>query len=319
MQNIGLQLEKYQITIYFFAVAIAAIIAYLIEGTSSFEIIINPVLAFMLFATFLQVPLHNIGKVLRKGYFITALLITNFVALPILISIFVLFLPEDPIIKLGVLLVLLTPCIDYVVTFSHLGRADSRLLLATTPMLLIVQMILLPILLSLFLGEDAKNLIKPEPFINAFIWLIAVPLCFAAIIQLWAAQNRLGTRILFYLNILPVPATALTLFIVVMAVLPQLGNTISNTFSVIPFYIIFAVLAPLIGWGISQLFHLPPAEGRAIAFSAGTRNSLVILPLALSIPVATPLLPAIIVSQTLVELVSELIYIRLIARLGKTN
>lgn len=41
-------------------------------------------------------------------------------------------------------LVLLTPCIDYVVTFSHLGRADARLLLAATPTLLVVQMLLLP-------------------------------------------------------------------------------------------------------------------------------------------------------------------------------
>src|SRR5690606_17376063 len=32
------------------------------------------------------------------------------------------FLPPEPLVRLGVLLVLLTPCIDYVVTFAHLGR-----------------------------------------------------------------------------------------------------------------------------------------------------------------------------------------------------
>jgi len=35
--------------------------------------------------------------------------------------------------------------------------------------------------------------------------------------------------------------------------------------------------------------------GRAIAFSASTRNSLVVLPIAYAIPNATPLLPVIIV------------------------
>ena len=53
------------------------------------------------------------------------------------------------------------------------------------------------------------------------------------------------------------------------------------------------------------------------AFSAATRNSLVVLPLALAVPGGVPLLPAIIVAQTMVELVSELAYIRLLPRLGR--
>lgn len=56
-------------------------------------------------------------------------------------------------------------------------------------------------------------------------------------------------------------------------------------------------------------------EGRALAFSAATRNSLVVLPLALAVPGAVPLLPAIIVVQTLVELIAELIFIRFISGL----
>jgi hypothetical protein len=45
----------------------------------------------------------------------------------------------------------------------------------------------------------------------------------------------------------------------------------------------------------------------------------VILPLALAVPGAIPVLPAVIISQTLVELVSELIYIRLIPRFSGGN
>ena len=54
---------------------------------------------------------------------------------------------------------------------------------------------------------------------------------------------------------------------------------------------------------------------RAVAFSAATRNSLVVLPLALAVPGATPVLPAIVLTQTLVELVAELIYVRVIPKL----
>jgi ACR3 family arsenite transporter len=54
-----------------------------------------------------------------------------------------------------------------------------------------------------------------------------------------------------------------------------------------------------------------------VAFSAGTRNSLVVLPLALVVPGAIPILPAVIVTQTLVELVAELVYVRWLAQFGK--
>jgi ACR3 family arsenite transporter len=53
-----------------------------------------------------------------------------------------------------------------------------------------------------------------------------------------------------------------------------------------------------------------------MAFSSATRNSLVVLPLALAVPGAVPLLPAIIVTQTMIELVAELIFIRAIPNLG---
>lgn len=45
------------------------------------------------------------------------------------------------------------------------------------------------------------------------------------------------------------------------------------------------------------------------------RNSLVVLPLALAIPGSLPVLPGINVTQTLVELISELIYFRTVSRL----
>ena len=117
-------------------------------------------------------------------------------------------------------------------------------------------------------------------------------------------------------SFLPVPATALVLFVVIVSVVPQLEPAINSVMQVIPIYIVFAVLAPVIGWSVSRLFQLEVSAGRAVAFSTGTRNSLVILPLAFAVPDAVPMLPAIIVTQTLVELVSELFYIRLLPKLG---
>ena len=319
MQHIREKLENQQVIIYFVAVIVAAVIALMVPGMSMLERAINPALALMLFVTFLQVPVADLGRAFTRIRFLSALLITNFLIVPLLVAGLIQFLPNDPMIRLGVLFVLLTPCIDYVVTFSHLGRADARLLLAATPALLITQMLLLPAYLKMFLGEAAADLVQIGPFVHAFIWLIAVPLGLAALVQLWATRTSVGERVSNALGLLPVPATALVLFIVIAALIPQLETAIDATLKVIPVYVAFAVIAPLLGWIVARLLRLEAAAGRAVAFSAGTRNSLGILPLALAVPGAIPVLPAIIVTQTMVELISELIYIRLIPKLGGNN
>jgi len=216
------RLEHHQVIIYFAAVVLAVVVASLVRGTDVLEGVINPALALMLFATFLQVPLADLGRAFTRIRFLGALMVSNFVVVPLLVALLVQFLPADPMARLGVLFVLLTPCIDYVVTFSHIGRADARLLLASTPALLIAQMLLLPVYLRVFLGDAAADLVQLGPFVHAFVWLIAIPLVLAALVQLWAARSGAGQRAAAGLGLLPVPATALVLFIVVAAVVAQL-------------------------------------------------------------------------------------------------
>ncbi|MFN3508521.1 MAG: arsenic resistance protein [Allorhizobium sp.] len=312
-------LEQHQIFIYFAAVIVAALAATLTPGLGTLEAAINPALAVMLFATFLQVPLAELGRAFRQLRFMGALLVANFVVIPLIVLLLIQFLPADPFLRLGVLIVLLAPCIDYVVTFAHLGRADARGLLAATPLLLGVQMLLLPVYLGVMLGADSRNLIQIEPFVHAFVWLIAVPLLCAGLVQYWGRISKRGARASDLLGLLPVPATALVLFIVICAVVPQLDAARASALQVVPVYIAFAVIAPIAGLIVGKIFKLPAIGMRAVAFSAATRNSLVVLPLGLAVPGAVPVLPAIIVTQTLVELLSELVYVRCIARAGDTR
>ena len=316
MQTVREALEEQQIAVYFAAVAVGVLVALTLPGAAALEAVINPALALMLFATFLQVPLAELRQALANLRFLTALLAANFVVIPLVVGILFQFVPDSPLIQFGVLLVLLTPCIDYVVTFAYLGRADARLLLAATPALLIVQMLLLPGYLHLFLGESATGLVRTGPFVHAFLWIIALPLMLAGLMQLGAARVAAVGHAVGVLGVLPVPATALVLLVVVAAVGPRLGDAAGAAVRVAPVYIAFAVVAPLIGWMMARLFRLNAPGSRAVAFSAGTRNSLVVLPLAFAVPDGLPLVPAIVVAQTLIELLSELGYIRVIARLG---
>src|SRR3546814_51812 len=55
-------LEEKQVVIYFAAVILAALAAFSVPGTTLLEPAINPALAFMLFVTFLQVPVSDLGR-----------------------------------------------------------------------------------------------------------------------------------------------------------------------------------------------------------------------------------------------------------------
>lgn len=308
-------LERWQAPIYLVTVVLAAVSAWQFDGMQVLEVAINPALALMLYVTFLQVPWTALRAVWEQGRFLLALLVTNFVAIPLLVGVLSLMVPSDELLRFGVLLVLLAPCIDYVVTFAHMGKADARLLLACTPVLLVMQMLLLPFYIEVMLGSQAADWVQLGAFVDAFTGLIVAPLALAVATQWWVQRSSTGQRWSAVLALLPVPATAMVLFVVMAAVVPQLGAAPDAVRQVLPVYVAFAVLAPAIAWCVAQLFKLPAPAARAVAFSGSTRNSLVVLPLALAVPGAMPVLPAVIVAQTLVELVSELVYIQLMPKL----
>lgn len=308
-------LERNQIAIYFLAVVAAAVVAFLWPASVALEPYINPALALILFVTFLQVPLARLARAFTDTRFLSAMMIANFVVIPLIVAVLLQFLPNQPLLVIGVLFVLLTPCVDYVVTFAHLGRGDAKSLLASTPLLLLAQMALLPFYLKLMIGAEAASLVKAEPFLHAFAVLIAGPLLLAAALQYLATKAKPADTATRYLGLAPVPVTALVLFVVICAVVPQLGAAGESVARVAPIYVAFAVIAPIAGWLVARAFSLRADQTRAIAFSTATRNSLVILPLALAVPGAIPIVPAVIVTQTLVELLSELIYVRVFQRM----
>lgn len=154
-----------------------------------------------------------------------------------------------------------------------------------------------------------------EPFLEAFFRLIVLPLVLALLTQLWAIQTHRGERFLNITAWLPVPFMALTLFAVVTSQISKLYASFDVISQVIPVYIAFLSITPILARMVSRVFQLDIGASRALIFSTGTRNSLVVLPFALVLPEPlNGLVSAIIVTQTIVELVEELIYIRLVPR-----
>lgn len=312
-------LERNQIPVYFASVIAAAVGGMLVPTVAgSLEVLVTPAIAVLMYAMFLQIPFLELRQGLRNKAFLSAVLVGNFVLIPGLVWILTRTLSDQPALLIGALLVLLTPCIDYVVVFTHLGKGDSRLVLAATPVLLLLQLLLLPIYLGIMTGSNSGVVIAVAPFVEAFLLLIVAPLLLAVATSSLAKRSKAVGQWNAAWAWLPVPAMALVLIVVISSQIASIVSQLERLMPVVPVYLGFMIFAPIIGMVTSRLFKLRAEAGRAVMFTTSTRNSLVVLPLALALPEEVRVLAAAaVITQTLIELVSELIYVRVIPNLMK--
>lgn len=307
-------LERNQVPIYFAAVVVASIIGLIAPvQAQQLDLLVTPAIAVLMYAMFLQIPFLDLKRGLSNKRFLSAILVTNFLFVPLLVWGLTQGLDDHPALLVGALLVLLTPCIDYVVVFTHIGKGDSKSVLAATPVLLLLQLILLPIYLGLMIGDKTEVVIAIGPFVEAFLFLIVAPLILAVATSVLAKRSGVINTWNAAWAWLPVPAMAAVLIVVIGSQISVVVSEIGRLVPAIPVYIAFMVLAPMVGALSARTFGLEAEAARAVTFSSSTRNSLVVLPLALALPEEIRgLAAAAIITQTLIELVSELVYVRVI-------
>src|SRR5699024_4294740 len=173
-------LERWQITLYLLALGAGALIGLSVPSAAPvFEMAINPVLMVLLYATFLSVPLTKLGHALRDIRFLAGLLVLNFVLVPIVVYGLSRFVADDQALLLGVLLVL--------------------------------QMLLLPVYLGLFVGTDLLEVIDGGPFLEALVLLIITPLGAAALTQYGATRWAGARNMINGMHAAMVPLMMLTL------------------------------------------------------------------------------------------------------------
>ncbi|MET9325292.1 arsenic resistance protein [Tsukamurella sp. NPDC003166] len=309
------RMETHQVALYLAGLALGAALGLTVPTVAGpAGVLVEPVLAVLLYATFLGIPFARMGEALRDVRFLGTALAVNFVAVPLVVLLVSRIVAHDRVLLVGVLFVLLTPCVDYVIVFSGLAGGATDRLLAAAPLLMLAQMVLLPAYLWLFVGADVVRTLEVAPFVRAFVVIIAVPLVLAGATQ-WAAERaRWGAVLSAAVSGAMVPVMVLTLAVVVASQIAGVRPELSSLLLTVPVYVLFAAVMTPIGAAAGRVAGLDVPGRRSVVFSGVTRNSLVILPLVLALPVAYGLAPLVVVTQTLVELVVMVVFVRLIPR-----
>lgn len=305
------RIERHQAWIYLTAILVGMTMGYALpKVAANWEILIWPLMGGLLYATFTQVPFANMAIALRDKRFLTALLVGNFIVMPAIAGVLLLLLPDNSAIKLGVLLVLLVPCTDWFISFAHLGRGDAARAVGAAPVLLLAQLLLMPVYIWLFMGELVIELTFGTHLLSAFAGLILLPMALAWLTEKAAGKRQRVADFVTSLGWLPVPLLAVVVFIIAASQVSLVWESGQILWQVIVAFVLYLLAAAGVGKMINWAFVLEPRAGRTLTFSPGTRNSFVVLPLALSLPDAWRLVAVVVVLQSLVELFGMVAYVR---------
>jgi ACR3 family arsenite efflux pump ArsB len=311
---------RHQIPLYLGALVVGAASGLLVPGVGGpFAEFVTPALMLLLYAMFLAVPFRSLGAAFGDLRFLSAVLVLNFAVVPVVVFTLSRFVASDNALLVGVLFVLLTPCIDYVIVFTRLAGGAAGHLLAVTPVLVVAQLLLLPIYVTAFAGSEIARLIAIGPFLEAFVLVIAVPCAGAALTQ-WAATRLTPAGALIRASdAAMVPLMMGTLALIVGAHVHAIVDGWQLLLTVVPLFVVFLIVMPVIGAMVGRLWRQDMAASRAIVFSGATRNSLVVLPLALALPEPLAAAALVVVTQTVVELAGMVVYVRLVPRLVRAR
>jgi ACR3 family arsenite efflux pump ArsB len=261
--------------LYLGALVVGAAIGVLVPAVAHpAESLINPVLALLLYATFLGVPFGQIGRAFRDWLFLLTVLVVNFTVMPVIVFLLSQIVAHDQALLIGVLFVLLTPCVDYVIVFAGLAGGAKERLLAAAPLLMLAQMLLLPVYLWIMVGPEFVEAVDLGPFVEAFLLLIAVPLAAAALTQLFA-RTRTGARIQDGVRGAMVPLMVVTLAMVVASQIAKVEQQLTALLLAVPVFVLFAAVMVPVGLiaGRVAMLDVPARRRWCSAARAGTLAS----------------------------------------------
>ncbi|MGH7449078.1 MAG: arsenic resistance protein [Longimicrobiales bacterium] len=308
-------LERVQVAIYLAAITVGVAVGTVLpELGPVLTTVLWPVLGLLLFVTFVQTPLNRLGTSLLDRRFVFAAVVGNFVLVPLLIWGLLHLAPTDPAIRLGVLLVLLVPCTDWFIPFARMGGGDAARAIAFTPLSLLLQLALLPVYLQIFVGSRFDTAFVRAEMLVAFFGLILLPLLLAFVTQ----EVKLGKwadRLAQPVRMLPVPLLAFVVFLIAAAQSGRLIGRLGSVATVLLVFALYLVAAALLAKLLASALRLPATHARVLAFSFGTRNSFVVLPLALALPSGWEMAALVIVLQSLVELIGMAAYVVIVPRI----
>ena len=264
--------------------------------------LIEVFLMLLLYILFLSIDLKQIKKSFSNIRFTLSAVIINFVFTPLFGYLLgKIFFPGSLDIRIGLLMLLVTPCTDWYLVFTGLSKGNVELGMSILPLNLVLQIVLLPVYLLVLIGSEVT--MDVGSLVSSVAMVLVIPFVLAYITKLMTKNSEK------FKNFLSEQGDNLQLLFLCLAVVVMFAsegkNLLNNPLLLaqmfIPLLIFFAVLF-FVAQIVGRLMNFPKKDTVALNMTTLARNS----PLSLAIAVVTfpaqPLVSLALVIGPLIEL-----------------
>lgn len=306
------KIEKYQTLIIFAAVPIGLLFGQISVVEQYAEHFVTPFLFMMLFGAFLSIPLKDYRKAFANTKFSITTVLINFFWTPVLVWLLgKLFLSGSPILQIGFIMLMVTPCTDWYLIFTGVAKGNVPLSATILPVNLILQIVLLPVYLLLFGGASGTVNIH-EVLISITVMLI-LPFSLAQIGKVLLNKMQSHERREKVFSIFGSSQTIL-LAMAIMAMFAAKGGSLLTNLNVVAvllipiilFYIINFILAHSVGKGFRYSYE----DTASLTLTTIAKNSPMTLGVALMAFPNEPLIHLIMIIEPLIELPAMMLITR---------
>lgn len=259
-------------------------------------------LMMLLYVLFVTVDLKSLKKAFTNiKYTFTAISI-NFIVTPIIAYILGnIFFSDSIQLRIGLLMLLVTPCTDWYLVFTGLSKGNVDLNMSILPINLILQVMLMPVYLFVFIGSEIDMNIWNV--LQSMILVLVIPFALSVLTNIFI-KNKVEAQ-----NFISNQSDNLQLIFLCCAVIVMFASESTNLFEnsslliklFLPLIIFFTVIF-FISRFIGKMLKFEKRDIIALNFTTLARNS----PLSLAIAVVAfpnyPLVSLALVVGPLIEL-----------------
>lgn len=264
--------------------------------------LIEVFLMMLLYILFLSIDLKQIKKSFSNIRFTLSAVIINFVFTPLFGYLLgKLFFPGSLDIRIGLLMLLVTPCTDWYLVFTGLSKGNVELGMSILPLNLILQIVLLPVYLLVLIGSEVT--MDVGSLVGSVALVLVIPFTLSCVTKA-VTKNSPKFR-----DFLCAQGDNLQLLFLCLAVVVMFASEGKNLLEhplllaqmFLPLLIFFTVLF-FVSQAVGRIQKFPKQDIVSLNFTTLARNS----PLSLAIAVATfpnqPLIALALVIGPLIEL-----------------
>ncbi|KTE90718.1 arsenic resistance protein [Desulfitobacterium hafniense] len=313
------KLDKYQTLIIFMAMPLGLLFGQVRIVEQYADNFVTPFLFVMLFGAFLNIPLKDYRKAFTNIRFSITTVLINFAWTPILVWLLgKLFLSNSPIMQIGFIMLMVTPCTDWYLIFTGMVKGNVPLSATVLPVNLVFQVVLLPVYLLIFAG--ASGTVNIQDVITSVIIMLILPFSLAQLGKFLLNKTQECDKKEKVFGMFGSLQTIL-LAMAIMAMFASKGRNLLASLNVVAvllipivlFYIINFILAQMVGKG----FHYSYEDTASLTLTTIAKNSPMTLGVALMAFPNEPLIHLIMIIEPLIELPAMMLIVKILLTVRK--